>query len=121
MANHRAARMGAGAPGGVGGASSTPSYGYSAPAPLGLICLNVIPSYQTCHRRPPLIWRVLDSQCCGCLLNNSAFGDRCMQNMPIFTEVARVNEVLLFSSQFLLVNLLQRLLCTGHQFLNLRE
>jgi len=44
-----------------------------------------------------------------------------MQNMPIFTEVARVNEVLLFSSQFLLVNLLQRLLCTGHQFLNLRE
>src|SRR5712692_9396731 len=41
--SHRAARTGAGVLGGVGVASSTAFYGCSAPALLGLTCLNVIP------------------------------------------------------------------------------
>jgi hypothetical protein len=41
--NHRVAKMGAGVPGRVAVASSMAFYGFSAPALLGLICLNGIP------------------------------------------------------------------------------
>ena len=48
--NHRAARTGAGVPGRVAVASSMAFYGCSAPALLGLMCLNGIP-----HTRPAIV------------------------------------------------------------------